>query len=1146
VAADPGLEPGAIQDFSAETLTVRCADAALKILRLTDLKGLPVDVAELMQTLGLRVGHRLPSPDAAWADALSQHVAALCKHEAFWHRRLQRMEPVELPFEIKSSVVGHVWRELTSPSNASAAAGQNSAGACVAALALLFGRLAGKSAFSLAYVPASLAPELNRFAAFFTPVVPLPVDLALDAGLDRLLADVGAAVAQSELKVSYLSDLLARDPEIKAVADCADFPIRIVRVADVNEVAARRLGSAAALTVLVPEHGGRLGFLADESRIDRSGLTRLLDCLQVLQTQIASGSTRAIGEFDLLSTSDRAQLAAFDRNDTDADAGGAPDACVHQLFERQVALTPDRDACIFEGRSLSYRQLNQAANRLARHLQRQGVKTGDLVGVMVERSLEMMVALYAVHKAGAVYVPLDPVYPRDRLAYMMDDAGLRTVITQRALAESISAADPVVLEEVADALNAYAADDLDVAVAASDLAYVIYTSGSTGKPKGVMVEHGNVVNFFAGMDQRLDTAPGVWLAVTSISFDISVLELFWTLARGFTVVLYADAVRQKAVPMRAASANRPIEFGFFYWNVANDESEYDQQKYRLLLEGAKFADSHGFNSVWTPERHFAAFGGLFPNPSVTCAALATITSNVSLRAGSCVVPLHSPIRIAEEWAVVDNLSNGRVGLSIAAGWAPPDFAIKPEGFANAKQVMFESAEIVRRLWRGETIAFPGPQGEVKVRTLPRPLQKELPLWVTTAGNIDTYTQAAKLGANVLTHLLGQSIEEVSEKVRAYRRAWAEAGHSGKGTVTLMLHTFVGPDADSVERAVRQPLKEYLKSAMFLVKSAAWQFPTFKKMSDEQGKTLDEFFATISDEDMDALLEFAFQRYFHTSGLFGTPESCGQMVDKVKSADVDEIACLIDFGIKTDVVLEHLPYLNGLRAAAQRVSAVEAANDEADHSLPTLFQRHKVSHFQCTPSMATMLVSDPMAQPGLAALRQMMVGGEAFPPDLAHSLARAVAGRVTNMYGPTETTIWSAVGDVGGANPLPVNNVSIGRPLPSQSIYILDDRQQPLPPGLAGELVIGGAGVVRGYWQRPELSAERFLPDPFAGRSGARMYRTGDLARFLPDGRVECLGRVDHQVKIRGYRVELGEIEALLRGHERVLEAAVVLREDVPG
>jgi non-ribosomal peptide synthetase component F len=151
-----------------------------------------------------------------------------------------------------------------------------------------------------------------------------------------------------------------------------------------------------------------------------------------------------------------------------------------------------------------------------------------------------------------------------------------------------------------------------------------------------------------------------------------------------------------------------------------------------------------------------------------------------------------------------------------------------------------------------------------------------------------------------------------------------------------------------------------------------------------------------------------------------------------------------------------------------------------------------------------------------------------------------------MYGPTETTIWSSVGDVGGDTPLPVNNVSIGRPLANQTIYVLDENQQPMPPGLPGELVIGGAGVVRGYWQRPELTAERFLPDPFATARGARMYRTGDLARFLPDGRIECMGRVDHQVKIRGYRVELGEIEALLRAHDQVREAAVILREDTPG
>src|SRR5690606_5301738 len=152
--------------------------------------------------------------------------------------------------------------------------------------------------------------------------------------------------------------------------------------------------------------------------------------------------------------------------------------------------------------------------------------------------------------------------------------------------------------------------------------------------------------------------------------------------------------------------------------------------------------------------------------------------------------------------------------------------------------------------RGETINFPGPQGEVPVRTLPRPLQAELPIWVTTAGNVESFRQAAEIGANILTHLLGQTVEEVAEKVRVYRETWRACGHPGQGTVSLMLHTFVGPNAETVEAIVREPMKAYLKSAMFLVKAAAWNFPTFKQMSEEQGKNLDEFFANISAQDLD--------------------------------------------------------------------------------------------------------------------------------------------------------------------------------------------------------------------------------------------------------------------------------------------------------
>ena len=296
-------------------------------------------------------------------------------------------------------------------------------------------------------------------------------------------------------------------------------------------------------------------------------------------------------------------------------------------------------------------------------------------------------------------------------------------------------------------------------------------------------------------------------------------------------------------------------------------------KYELLLEGAKIADQNGFCAVWTPERHFHAFGGPYPNPSVTGAAVAGVTSRIGVRAGSCVAPLHHPARIAEDWAVIDNLTNGRAGLAIASGWQPDDFVLRPENTPpNNKPAMLEAIETLRKLWRGEAVAFPRQDGSLhEVVTQPRPVSKELPVWVTTAGNPKTWQEAGRIGANVLTHLLGQSVAEVGEKIKIYHAALREAGHDPDDfTVTLMLHSYLGADREAVRETAREPMKDYLRSAAALIKQYAWAFPAFKKPAGAEN-AFDLDLGSLDAEEMDAILEFAFLRYFEDSGLFGTVE-----------------------------------------------------------------------------------------------------------------------------------------------------------------------------------------------------------------------------------------------------------------------------------
>jgi len=453
--------------------------------------------------------------------------------------------------------------------------------------------------------------------------------------------------------------------------------------------------------------------------------------------------------------SDRSLLAEWNRTDAAFDSAKR----VHDLFDEQALATPEKTAVICRDQSLTYAGLREKAERLSRHLRKLGVGAETVVAISMDRSLDMIVAMLAVLKAGGAYLPLDPAFPRERVAFMLNDSGAHVVLTQRSLKDHLADSGAVVvsLDEAGIDDDGYVT--LVPEPSAFSLAYLIYTSGSTGTPKGVMVEHRNVVNFFAAMDRIVGIDAGIWLAVTSISFDISVLELLWTLGRGFTVVL-------------------------------------------------------------------------------------------------------------------------------------------------------------------------------------------------------------------------------------------QSGEDGLGA-------------------------------------------------------------------------------------------------------------------------------------------------SGDYSIASQIVRHRVTHFQCTPTLARALVRSPETLSAMKLLRKLFLGGEALPLSLANQLCDELDAEIVNMYGPTETTVWSTTHKLAKA----AASVPIGRPIANTRIYILDEDGVPAPIGAAGELYIGGAGVTRGYWRRPDLTAEKFVINPFEPDRREMMYRTGDLARFRANGEIEFIGRTDQQVKIRGFRIELGEIETVLGAHPAVHEAIAVARRD---
>jgi aspartate racemase len=421
--------------------------------------------------------------------------------------------------------------------------------------ALVLGRLAGQDDVVVGFpIAGRTRPEAEPLIGLFVNTLVLRADLSGDPSVRELLGRVSQraleAYAHQDVPFERLVEELkperdlSRSPvfqvmfNLTQVPEDVELPGRIGPAWDL-ETPAPRLETKFDLTLNAWQNSSGIGLILEYNAdlFDRTTARRMLEHLRVVLDAMVADPAQPITTLSLLTAAEREHmLVGWNRTESPYPA----DACVHQLIEAQVARTPNSVAAELEGAGLTYRELDARANQLGRVLLGRGAGPGVLVGICLERSIEMLVALLAVLKTGAAYVPLDPTYPDNRLAFMLADSGAGVLITQESLATRVPPSTARVLRVDADAaeIAGASAEPIRALVTPEDVAYVIYTSGSTGQPKGVAVLHQGVVNFLCSMQRQPGlTASDVLLAVTTLSFDIAGLELFLPLVVGARVVI---------------------------------------------------------------------------------------------------------------------------------------------------------------------------------------------------------------------------------------------------------------------------------------------------------------------------------------------------------------------------------------------------------------------------------------------------------------------------------------------------------------------------------------------------------------------------------------------------------------------------------
>lgn len=537
--------PGTIVAIESDWLTVATRSYDLRITGIYALDGSPLSIAELVSKFHWQIGDQLTDIDREITNQIAQFETSLVKHESFWVERLAKLNPLPIPLATISSVSARTSQrqEWSCPPMLNDFFAQHQAAFSegnfvLVAIVAFLARISQQNSFDIGWRSAELDRRLTGLLDLFVDTVPCRIDLHPDLSFAKNFAAISQQVATSQQRQTYGRDVLLRYPELKPLAklDAQErLPVSIALVADLENYQG---SSTHGLTFVITDRGDKLSCDYDPDLFDRQSITQMLTQLNVWIERIIDDPDRSIGSLSLLSDRDWQRLS-IEWNDT---ARSYPSTqCIHQVFEAQVELHPNTVAVAFERQQLTYRELNQRANQLAHYLHSLGIKPDTLVGISIERSIEMVVGILGILKAGGAYVPLDPTYPPERLALMIEDAAISVLVTQAKLVEQlpVNQARVVCIDRDLPQIDPHSStQNLTTGVQPHNLAYAIYTSGSTGIPKGVLIEHRSLVNYAtAAATEYQVTSVDRILQFTSLNFDISAEEIYTCLAAGATLVL---------------------------------------------------------------------------------------------------------------------------------------------------------------------------------------------------------------------------------------------------------------------------------------------------------------------------------------------------------------------------------------------------------------------------------------------------------------------------------------------------------------------------------------------------------------------------------------------------------------------------------